>query len=143
MNPKSVLDNSPGFTLVEVLAAVLILAVASTALINMSSHTLLATSNAGKQDEALQLAQNILNDDRNLIESSDVQPVSNPPSPPGYTTAYQIYVQVTPLSAGSVNGYTTPPSEYQGKNHVTVQSIVFGTVYSAIQPYVLTVTVYW
>jgi prepilin-type N-terminal cleavage/methylation domain-containing protein len=128
------LKNSKGLTLIEVLAAVAILGIVIAAFVSISNYSMLANQQNDREIEAIQIAENVVNDVRDFIARTgrfpDAEPVSSDPK-------YHIYIQHSQLR--NMNSGDYDRSKFENKEHVSIQTIV----YLNMEPRLLTVTVYW
>lgn len=148
------MNNQKGITLIEVLAATVILTLVVVMFLNISSFSLVANKNDDDRITAIRLAEQTLNEYRRQLEKK--VPIMNnvisnqnwsahevTPEP---VAPYRIYVQQNELSEEIYN-----TTVFANKKHVSLQSIVLfedrGNQSHAanfkLVPRKLTVTVYW
>lgn len=134
-------NNERGITLIEVLAAVVILGIAVVIFTNISSYSMLVNKQSDHKSEALRLAGKKLSEIRNDIETSPT-PIEVGTQNVGSTliagTIYSYSVVETSLANGQVNNTQLMD------NNVSVQAIVLLTNPGAgREQRLITVTVSW
>lgn len=120
--------NEKGTTLVEVLAATIVLGIVVTAFLNLSHYTLFANQKSSAAVEARHIAEEQLNVARALIAANPAASLTNP-TVPGFTVLLQL------------SNYGTAPPETPGlpPNRFSMQAVVM----HGHAPKMLTVTVAW
>jgi prepilin-type N-terminal cleavage/methylation domain-containing protein len=114
--------NEKGLTLIEVLAAVVILSILVLTFTNLSSFTMLSSSKTDKKAGAIQLAELTMNTLREKVNTANansaIMNISTLPAPsPSVVNGYTITMLETPLTPNPT--YTQPDST----NKVSVQDI--------------------
>lgn len=123
--------NQKGITLIELLAAMIILGVVVMSFVSISNYSSLADHRSGMQTEAMRLAEGKLNTLRNEITPSDpIGSMNNTTVENGYTIKIEDY----PL-----NSVTHPASN----RIVTVNAIVLMHNGTNSEARLLTVTASW
>jgi prepilin-type N-terminal cleavage/methylation domain-containing protein len=148
-------NNERGLTLIEVLAATVILSIVLTAFITVSNYTMASRSTSDKKTEALRLAEDVINKYRSTyanpstgnltVTSSTINTINVIADPaPESTTDYRIKIQHS-----KVESKTNTSASYSlnnlKTNYVSLQSIVTAknTTDNTVTPRLLTVTVSW
>lgn len=126
------MNSQRGLTLIEVLAAMLILGIAVISFVSVSNYTTLSNYNTDNTVKALTIAEDQINTSRSSLKSNIVPIASQQVS-----DIYTVTQQLNPLGTAPV--FSTAPK------HVSLQSVVPIVLSnsSAPVPYVLTVTVEW
>ncbi|CAN7572151.1 type II secretion system protein [Paenibacillus sp. LjRoot153] len=136
--------NEKGLTLLEVLAATVILSLVVLMFLNISSFSMMSNKNDDLRVNALQLAEQKLNEYRSTYTAAvpvlqnwaDLNPALVPTSP------YGIYVQQSGLQNPPFS-----PAVFTNRKLVSLQGIVLfrdiSTTPAKLVPRILTVTVYW
>ncbi|SDN82733.1 prepilin-type N-terminal cleavage/methylation domain-containing protein [Paenibacillus sp. yr247] len=139
------LRNEKGLTLLEVLAASVILSLVVLMFLNISSFSLMSNKNDELRVNALRLAEQKLNEYRSTYAAAvpvlqnwvDIN--LNPLDP---ASPYSVYVQQS-----GVQNQTFSTAAFATRKFVSLQSIVLfkdtSTVPATLVPRVMTVTVYW
>lgn len=139
------LRNERGLTLLEVLAATVILSLVVLMFLNISSFSMMSTKNDDLRVNALHLAEQKLNEYRGAYTVSvpilqNWTDYSNPAVDP--TSPYGLYVQQFGLQNAPLS-----PAVLTNRKLVSLQAIVLfrdiSTTPVMLVPRVLTVTVYW
>jgi prepilin-type N-terminal cleavage/methylation domain-containing protein len=127
-------NNERGLTLIEVLAATVILSIVLTAFITVSNYTMASRSTSDKKTEALRLAEDVINKYRSTyanpstgnltVTSSTINTIIVIADPaPESTTDYRIKIQHS-----KVESKTNTSASYSlnnlKTNYVSLQSIV-------------------
>jgi Tfp pilus assembly protein PilV len=128
-----VIRNNKGITLLEVLAATVILGLVVLTFVSISQYKLLSDQKTDFQVEALSIAQNQLNIMRaDLINTNKTVPAETTVST---NQAYTIRYELIAIDASSISFSPIPSAS----NSVSLQSMI----YHENKPKLLTVTVYW
>lgn len=129
---RNYLNNERGLTLIEVLAAVVILGIVVVAFMDISGYSLAANKKSDRYEEAMRLAESRLNIAKDLVYS-DPETILNSPKQEGeFTIIYQVSQD---LQQPAVS-YTSDDFESE---HVSMQTVVN----YANKASILTVTVTW
>lgn len=123
------LKNERGITLIEVMAASVILGILVVSFLSFSGYSILAGKKSDRSTEAQRIAEKQLNIARQSI-SEDPTKLPAKPTVPGY----DVTIQATDL----VNTINYVSTSFLA-NHISLQAIVFMNS----TPKVLTVTVSW
>lgn len=136
--------NERGLTLLEVLAATVILSLVVLMFLNISSFSMMSNKNDDLRVNALHLAEQKLNEYRSTYTTAvpvlqnwaDLNPALDPAIP------YGVYVQQSSLQNPPFS-----PAVFTNRKLVSLQSIVLfrdvSTTPATLVPRILTVTVYW
>jgi len=135
LRPKLYRDER-GVTLVEVLAAAAILAMIVIGFTRLSYLTTRVDAGIDRKSEAARIANSVLAQTREIVMSTHAAPANLEPASP--VPGYRIYLQLAPIQAIS---YET--DKFQDSSHVSVQSVVPVSDNGTLQPFLLSVTVYW
>ena len=129
---SSYLGNERGMTLIEVLAAVVILGIVVVAFMDISGYSLVANKKSDQFEEAMRLAESRLNIAKELVYTDPTNLLSKTETVEEYTVIYQVSQD---LQQPEIT-YQTAAFESE---HVSMQSVV---VYEN-KASLLTVTVTW
>jgi len=96
-NNQEIIQNKRGFTLIEVMVAMVIFAVGILALAGMQSNYISGNARARLQTEATALGAHVIEQLRSLpFDAADLDPFTNPHQPPaGSTGPYDVQWNVT------------------------------------------------
>jgi len=140
---KSMVRDDKGLTLIEVLAAIVILSVVILAFVNISGYTAQSSSKSDKKAGALRLAELTMNTLRNTVDSSssimNVFTLPTPTPPPPNANGYSIAMSETLLTA------TPSYSVAEFANKVSLQDIfiLHDPVSNTDVNHLITITVSW
>jgi prepilin-type N-terminal cleavage/methylation domain-containing protein len=127
------LKNQKGVTLLEVLASTVILSLVVIGFITISNFGLVTNKNSDRSADAMNIAEEILNNARTDIKTTGAWPTRvTPPT----RDVFSAKIQYAPIN------FTNPNVNYDtslGTRHVSLQAIVW----LHAQPNLLTVTVSW
>lgn len=139
MMAQHVLRNERGTTLIQVLGAVVILTMIILSFVGISQFTTASNRDTDKRDQALFIAEEIVNNLRAGVTTYDLSGTEKPSTDAGFK--YRIDT-VTMLSAGDVtiNPFLSKP--VSSRYHVTLQAIMKNSVANQ-PPQLLLVTVLW
>jgi prepilin-type N-terminal cleavage/methylation domain-containing protein len=138
------LRNEKGLTLLEVLAATVILSLVVLMFLNISSFSIMSNRNDDLRVNALRFAEQKLNEYRSTYAAAvpvlqnwaDLNPALDPASP------YGVYVQQS-----GIQNQTFSTAVFTNRKFVSLQSIILfrdaSTAPATLVPRILTVTVYW
>ncbi len=135
------LRNEKGMTLVEVLAALVLIGLAVTLFVSLSGTAALSSRTEDRRSEAMEIAENELNLWKGRLKAGEALPTVLPYIYP--ENAYPGY-QVRLLAPRILNASTNPAALYDGQlaglsQHVSMQTIV----YRSGQPHLVTIIVSW
>ncbi|WP_158301532.1 type IV pilus modification PilV family protein [Paenibacillus mesophilus] len=122
--------NEKGFTLLEVLAAVVILGIVIIGFVNLTNFNLISDRNSGRYDAALKIAEEKLNEARSQIKTGNAYTAA-----PAVPAPYTAFIQDQPYTAAAV---TYNNSQF-GNSMASLQTVV----YMNGAPRLLTVTISW
>ncbi|KRE93178.1 hypothetical protein ASG89_06645 [Paenibacillus sp. Soil766] len=139
------LRNERGLTLLEVLAATVILSLVILMFLNISSFSIMSNKNDDLRVNALQLAEQKLNEYRSTYTAAipvlqNWADLNNPAVNPG--SPYGLYVQQS-----GIQNQTFSTAAFTNRKLVSLQSIILfrdiSTTPAKLVPRIMTVTVYW
>jgi prepilin-type N-terminal cleavage/methylation domain-containing protein len=133
--------NEKGMTLVEVLAALVLIGLAVTLFISLSGTAAVSSQTEDRRSDAVEIAENELNLWKGRLKAGDALPAVLPHIYPGET--YPGY-EVRLLAPKIMNASTNVSSLYDGQvsglsRHISMQTIV----YRSGQPHLVTIVVFW
>lgn len=136
------LRNEKGMTLLEVLAAMVLIGLAVTLFVSLSGTAALSTQTEDRRSEAMEIAENELNLWKGRLKAGEALPTELPHIYP--VNAYPGY-QVRLLAPRILNASTNPAALYDGQlaglpsRHVSMQTML----YRSGQPHLVTIIVSW
>ncbi len=141
-----IIKNERGLTLIEVLAAMAILSIIVIAFVNISGYMTLAFSKGDSETEAIRLAEKILTEERNRIDSLSTRPSVDYEKTIPVVNGYVVTINETALVN---NPSYSQPLPTGLTNHVSVQGVVLLKNPNSVpvpnidDPRLLTVTLSW
>jgi prepilin-type N-terminal cleavage/methylation domain-containing protein len=133
---RSYMQNERGLTLIEVLAAIVILGIVVVAFLDISNFSLAAGKNSDEFEEAMRLAENRLSIARELVYTKPGEILDKPVEQMEKVDEFTVIYQLTNLSNPTPLVYKTDGFQSE---HVSLQSIIT----NSNQANLLTVTVTW
>lgn len=128
-------SNSKGLTLLEIMAATVILGLVVLTFVSVSQYKLLSDRTTDNQGEALSLAQNQLDTARSALMNTSQSVPEDQRIDLGGNRSYNVHYRLTVLGT---SGVTFDPAA-QGSRQVSLQSMIL----HGSKPSLLTVTVSW